>query len=66
VTMGLNTSTRPTVQGLRVAASVCRACPLWQRATQTVFGVGRARVPLILVGEQARVAVRGSRRTVPR
>jgi uracil-DNA glycosylase len=43
---------RQTVQGLRVAASACRACPLWERATQTVFGVGRARAPLILVGEQ--------------
>ena len=42
----------PTIQGLRVAAADCRACPLWQRATQTVFGAGDAHAPLILVGEQ--------------
>jgi len=35
-----------------VAAADCRACPLWQRATQTVFGAGDAHAPLILVGEQ--------------
>jgi DNA polymerase len=50
--MGLKAPTRTTLAGLRVAASACRACPLWQRATQTVFGAGRARAPLLLVGEQ--------------
>jgi uracil-DNA glycosylase len=30
----------------------CRACPLWERATQTVFGEGAAPAPVMLVGEQ--------------
>ena len=30
----------------------CRACPLWENATQTVFGEGPADAPLMLVGEQ--------------
>ncbi|HEY7736716.1 MAG TPA: UdgX family uracil-DNA binding protein [Candidatus Limnocylindrales bacterium] len=30
----------------------CRACPLWERATQTVFGEGAAPARLLLVGEQ--------------
>ena len=33
-------------------ASHCRACPLYQRATQTVFGEGPQGAPLMLVGEQ--------------
>jgi len=33
-------------------AADCRACPLWERATQTVFGEGPADAPLLLVGEQ--------------
>jgi uracil-DNA glycosylase family protein len=37
---------------LRAAAEHCRACPLWRRATQTVFGAGRAHAALLLVGEQ--------------
>jgi DNA polymerase len=36
----------------REVASGCRACDLWERATQTVFGEGRERTPLMLVGEQ--------------
>jgi DNA polymerase len=38
--------------GLRVAARDCRACPLWERATQTVFGAGAAHAQMLLVGEQ--------------
>jgi DNA polymerase len=34
------------------AAAGCRDCPLWQRATQTVFGEGPPDAPLVLVGEQ--------------
>jgi uracil-DNA glycosylase len=30
----------------------CRGCDLWRRATQTVFGAGPARAPVVLVGEQ--------------
>ena len=36
----------------RKAAAGCKACDLWQRATQTVFGDGRRRASLMLVGEQ--------------
>ena len=34
------------------AAAGCRACRLWLRGTQTVFGEGRERARLLLVGEQ--------------
>lgn len=37
---------------VRRAASGCRACPLWERATQTVFGAGPTPAPIMLVGEQ--------------
>ena len=40
------------VKALREAAAGCRACPLWRDATQTVFGSGRARARVMLVGEQ--------------
>lgn len=41
-----------TIQALREAAMGCRACPLWQHATQTVFGEGPSGAPVMLVGEQ--------------
>jgi uracil-DNA glycosylase family protein len=34
------------------AARRCTACPLWEPATQTVFGEGPAGAPFMLVGEQ--------------
>jgi uracil-DNA glycosylase len=37
---------------VREDAAVCRACGLWKRATQTVFGEGAPHVALMLVGEQ--------------
>ncbi|MBP1474517.1 UdgX family uracil-DNA binding protein [Frateuria sp. MAH-13] len=37
---------------LRVEAAACRACPLWQPATQTVFGEGPADARVVLLGEQ--------------
>lgn len=37
---------------LREAAEACRGCELHRDATQTVFGRGRARSRLVLVGEQ--------------
>ena len=37
---------------LREAARVCRACPLYKFATQTVFGKGPGHAALMLVGEQ--------------
>jgi uracil-DNA glycosylase len=36
---------------LRRAAATCRACPLWEPATQTVFGEGPATARIVLVGE---------------
>jgi DNA polymerase len=33
-------------------AASCRRCPLWERATQTVFGAGTADAAIVLVGEQ--------------
>ena len=40
------------VKALREAAADCRACPLWRGGTQTVFGAGAARAPVMLIGEQ--------------
>jgi DNA polymerase len=37
---------------IEAAAKGCRACDLWARATQTVFGHGPVPAPLMLVGEQ--------------
>src|SRR5207244_7317317 len=44
--------TRPTVANLRTAAANCKACDLWERATQTVFGEGGAHAKVVFVGEQ--------------
>jgi uracil-DNA glycosylase family protein len=43
---------RPTLTSLRAAAAGCRACPLWENATQTVFGEGAQQAQVMLVGEQ--------------
>ena len=40
------------IDQLRRAARGCTACPLWEPATQTVFGEGSVPAPLVLVGEQ--------------
>ena len=37
---------------LKEAAADCRACDLWKKGTQTVFGDGRTRTKVIFVGEQ--------------
>ena len=37
---------------VREDAAGCRRCPLWRRATQTVFGAGDADAEVVLVGEQ--------------
>jgi DNA polymerase len=37
---------------LRKSAAECRACPLWQSGTQTVFGEGAAGSAVMFVGEQ--------------
>jgi DNA polymerase len=36
----------------RDAAAECRACELWERGTQTVFGEGPVPAELMLIGEQ--------------
>jgi uracil-DNA glycosylase family protein len=41
-----------TFAAVRDAAAGCRACDLWVRATQTVFGTGPVPARLMLVGEQ--------------
>jgi uracil-DNA glycosylase len=41
-----------TPDELRAAAAGCTACPLYQNATQTVFGEGRPGARIMLVGEQ--------------
>jgi uracil-DNA glycosylase len=43
---------RSSLKALREAAANCRGCHLWRGATQTVFGEGRKRSRLMLVGEQ--------------
>ena len=42
----------PTLRKVAEAAKGCRACDLWRSGTQTVFGEGRAKAELMLVGEQ--------------
>jgi len=41
-----------SIEALAQAAKTCRACDIWSRATQTVFGEGDAHAEVILVGEQ--------------
>lgn len=43
---------RASLSRLRRAAADCRGCELYRFATQTVFGRGRARASIVLVGEQ--------------
>jgi DNA polymerase len=42
----------PTLTKLRQAAATCKACDLWKRGTQTVFGEGAAHAKVMFVGEQ--------------
>jgi DNA polymerase len=43
---------RTSLRLLREAAADCKACDLWEPATQTVFGEGNRRAALLAVGEQ--------------
>ena len=43
---------RPTLEGVRSAARDCKACDLWARGTQTVFGEGAKKASIMFVGEQ--------------
>jgi uracil-DNA glycosylase family protein len=44
--------TRLSLRSLTGAAAGCKACELWKRGTQTVFGEGARSSRLMLVGEQ--------------
>ncbi|WP_414615332.1 UdgX family uracil-DNA binding protein [Stenotrophomonas pavanii] len=41
-----------SLAALRAQASTCQQCPLWEPATQTVFGQGPADARVMVVGEQ--------------
>ena len=43
---------QPTISTVRSVARLCKACDLYKRGTQTVFGEGPARADVMLVGEQ--------------
>jgi uracil-DNA glycosylase family protein len=43
---------RPTLPAVRAVAAGCKACDLYTRGTQTVFGEGPSRAAVIMVGEQ--------------
>jgi uracil-DNA glycosylase family protein len=43
---------RPTLGKVREVAAGCKACDLYKRGTQTVFGEGPAGAQVMLVGEQ--------------
>ena len=43
---------RPTITSLKNAAAGCKACDLWEKGTQTVFGEGARRSRVMFVGEQ--------------
>lgn len=42
----------PTLEAAREAAGTCKACDLWLKATQTVFGEGARHAEILFVGEQ--------------
>ena len=41
-----------TLSDLAKKAKDCRNCDLWKKATQTVFGEGRSRARIMMIGEQ--------------
>jgi uracil-DNA glycosylase len=43
---------RPTLGTVRDAAAGCKACDLYKRGTQTVFGEGPPKAEVMMVGEQ--------------
>ena len=43
---------KPTLPSVRSIARGCKACDLYKRGTQTVFGAGPAKAEIMLVGEQ--------------
>ena len=47
-----DTSRNPSLAALRRVAQGCRACPLWEPATQVVFGEGPEDARILVLGEQ--------------
>ena len=47
-----DTSRNTSLAALRRAAQGCRACPLWEPATQAVFGEGPEDARILVLGEQ--------------
>jgi uracil-DNA glycosylase len=43
---------QPTLDGVRDVSKGCKACDLYKRGTQTVFGEGPPRADVMMVGEQ--------------
>jgi DNA polymerase len=43
---------RPSLKKLRETAAGCKACPLWKKGTETVFGEGSPKAEVMFVGEQ--------------
>jgi DNA polymerase len=43
---------RRTINKLREEAAVCKACDLWRKGTQTVFGEGKQTSTVMFIGEQ--------------
>jgi uracil-DNA glycosylase family protein len=43
---------KKTLSAFKDAAADCKACDLWKRGTQTVFGEGARRARVLFVGEQ--------------
>jgi uracil-DNA glycosylase len=41
----------PTLEGLKKISKNCKACYLWWRGTQTVFGEGKPNATVMFVGE---------------
>jgi uracil-DNA glycosylase len=44
--------TTTNLSKVRAASQGCRNCPLWENATQTVFGEGQPSARIMLIGEQ--------------
>src|SRR5438132_3779981 len=43
---------KPSLPNLQNVAASCRACHLWEKGTQTVFGEGDDHARAMLIGEQ--------------
>ncbi len=49
---GTRSDEADTISALRMEAKSCRRCPLWEPATQTIFGEGPDHAAIMFVGEQ--------------